>query len=76
MPSLPQLALTFLVDIYWQNILELLQAYDSNPLNSKELMHQAGLHMIKLNVPTHEFEKSDIWRQGKNTMFSRIYKKR
>jgi len=51
MLGLPQLVLTFLVDVY---ILESLQVYDSNPLNLKELVHQVRFDMIKLNVPTHE----------------------
>jgi hypothetical protein len=38
-------------------------------------MHQAGLHMIKLNVPTHEFKKSDIGDKEKNIMFSGIKRK-
>jgi len=67
MPSPPQLAFTFLVDICWQNIFELLKGYDSNPLTLKELMHQARLDMIEFNAPTHEFEKSNFRDPKKKT---------
>jgi hypothetical protein len=63
------IAFTFLVNVYWQNILKLLQTYDSNPLNLKELMHQAWLDMIKLNAPTHEFEKSNFGNKQKKRCF-------
>jgi hypothetical protein len=56
MLGLPQLALTFLVHVCWQNVLELLQRNDSNHLNGKELMQKAWLNMIKLNTPTHQLE--------------------
>jgi hypothetical protein len=69
MPSLPRLALTFLDDVCWQNIFELLQGYDSNPLNAKELMHQAWFDMSKLNAPTHELKKSNFGDKQENTMF-------
>jgi hypothetical protein len=72
MPSLPQLVLTFIVDVYRQNIIELLQGYDSNPLNSKELVYQTWLEMIKFNTLTHELKKSDFGNKKENTMFSRI----
>ncbi len=60
------LVLTFLENICWQNILELLQGYDSNSLNTKELVHQIWLNMVKLNTPTHELEKIGHWSQVKN----------
>jgi hypothetical protein len=60
MPSLLQLAFTFFDDVCWQNILELLQEYDSNPLNAKQFVHQAWLDMIKFNALTHELEKSNL----------------
>ncbi len=60
MLGLPQLAITFLVHVCWQNVLELLQRNDSNHLNGKELMHKAWLNMIKLNAPTHQLKKWDI----------------
>ncbi len=47
------LALTFLIRLCWQNILELFQGNDSNPLNAKELMHKVWLDMIEFNTPTH-----------------------
>jgi hypothetical protein len=50
----------------------LLQEYDSNPLNLKELMHQVWFDMIKLNTPTHEFKKSDFGNKKKSTMVSII----
>jgi hypothetical protein len=55
-----------------QNIYELFQRYDSNPLNSKELVHQAWLDMMKPNAPTYELEKSNFGDKQKNTMFSKI----
>jgi hypothetical protein len=48
-------------------ILELLQGYDSNPLNLKKIMHQAWVDMIKLNALTHELEKFRLWRQENKT---------
>jgi hypothetical protein len=71
MLGLLQLAFTFIEDVCWKNILELFQGYDSNPLNAKEFVHQAWLHMIKLNTPTHEFEKSNIGDKQENNMFKK-----
>jgi hypothetical protein len=68
MLGFPQLALTIL--FAFQNILELLQGYDSNPLNAKKLMHQAWLDMIKLNAPTHELEKLNIGDKQESTIFN------
>jgi hypothetical protein len=50
----------------------LLQGYDSNPWNSKGLVHQACLDMIKLSAPTHELKKSNFGDKKEITMFSRI----
>jgi hypothetical protein len=49
-------------------ILELLQGYDSNPLNSKEFMHQAWFDMFKLKALTHELEKLDFGDKKESTM--------
>ncbi len=67
--GLPWLALTFHVNICWQNILELFQGYGSNPLNVKELMHQVWLDMIKFNAPTHELKKPNIENKQENIIF-------
>ncbi len=53
-------------------ILELLQGYDSNPLNSKEFMHQAWLDMIKFNALTDELKKLDFGNKKESTMLSGI----
>jgi hypothetical protein len=36
-----------------EDVLELLQGNDSNPLNEKTFVHKAWLDMIKFKAPTH-----------------------
>jgi len=53
-------------------ILELLQRYDSNPLNSKEFMHQAWFDMIKFNALIDELQKLDFGDKNEEVLLVQV----
>jgi hypothetical protein len=49
MPCLVGLGLAFLVNLCWQNLLELLQGDNPNRLNFEEFMNKAGFYVVQLH---------------------------
>jgi hypothetical protein len=46
MPGLTGLGLTFLVNLFWQHFLELLQGDNPNGLNFEKFMNKARFYMV------------------------------
>jgi hypothetical protein len=52
MPCLTGFGLAFLVNLYRQHFLELLQGDSPNRLNSKKFMNKARFYVVQLHQPT------------------------